>query len=138
MTAPLRPCLSCGRPTPDSRCGDCSAAKNRARGSSKQRGYGVEWQQVRAAVLIRDRFVCHWCGGRAATGDHLVPLACGGASTLANTVAACLSCNSGRGARGDRWTGRGGGSYANDAGTARPPFSRGDGPNDAAPSEAAQ
>lgn len=35
-----------------------------------------------------------------ATVDHVVPLAAGGPDTLANTVLACLSCNTRKGARG--------------------------------------
>jgi 5-methylcytosine-specific restriction endonuclease McrA len=54
---------------------------------------------VRAKVLERDGWVCHWCGGPARSVDHLIPLIAGGPSTEDNLVAACGPCNSKRGAR---------------------------------------
>ena len=38
------------------------------------------WQRTRLAVLERDGYRCHWCGGRATQADHLKPLARGGAA----------------------------------------------------------
>jgi 5-methylcytosine-specific restriction endonuclease McrA len=56
------------------------------------------WQALRRRVLIRARFVCYWCSGRANEADHLVALADGGAALdLRNLVAACRSCNARRG-----------------------------------------
>lgn len=48
----------------------------------------------RAAVLMRDKHTCAYCGKRAGTIDHVVPTSRGGpkASWL-NSVAACTSCN---------------------------------------------
>jgi 5-methylcytosine-specific restriction endonuclease McrA len=61
---------------------------------------GGRWRKVRAIVLERDRHVCHWCAGRATTVDHLVERDAGGAVfDPANLVAACVRCNSERGAR---------------------------------------
>lgn len=52
----------------------------------------------RRGVLIRDRNTCAYCGRRADTVDHIIPLSRGGARTeWLNTVAACggssRSCN---------------------------------------------
>lgn len=55
----------------------------------------VRWS--RRSVLKRDGFRCAYCGQRATTIDHIVPLSRGGTSTWLNTVAACgghaRSCN---------------------------------------------
>lgn len=58
--------------------------------------YRGDWPYRRLYVLGRDRYTCHWCGGRANTADHVVPIAEGGTHDLANLVAACTSCNSAR------------------------------------------
>lgn len=51
-----------------------------------------------AAVLRRDSYRCHWCGGRADSADHYpVARADGGPDTLSNLVAACLPCNKSKG-----------------------------------------
>src|SRR5262245_2137045 len=65
---------------------------------ARNRGYGRKaWRIVRAYVLARDRHVCHYCGGRANTADHLVPLSHGGAPyDPRNLVASCGPCNTAR------------------------------------------
>jgi 5-methylcytosine-specific restriction endonuclease McrA len=64
-----------------------------------EQGLGHYWRHVRLAVLTRDHYICHWCGGRASTVDHLVPRAEGGARyDPRNLVASCGLCNSRRGA----------------------------------------
>lgn len=69
-------------------------------GSPTARGYGADWQRVRLVILERDDHRCHWCHGLATTVDHVRPLSAGGARLDAtNLVAACVSCNSRRGAR---------------------------------------
>jgi Restriction endonuclease len=62
------------------------------------RGSTRAWRRIRAAVLARDAWRCHWCGRPAATVDHLVPRARGGDDNPANLTAACSRCNSSRGA----------------------------------------
>lgn len=44
-------------------------------------------------VLIRDKYTCAFCGGKANTIDHVQPRSRGGANDWMNTVAACFSCN---------------------------------------------
>lgn len=60
-----------------------------------------KWQALRLLILARDGGVCVWCASAPATCvDHVQPLAAGGAPyDPANLVAACLRCNSIRGAR---------------------------------------
>jgi 5-methylcytosine-specific restriction endonuclease McrA len=52
----------------------------------------------RQNVLIRDRFVCQYCGVSMNTGqltfDHVQPRSRGGRTTWTNIVAACSECNS--------------------------------------------
>jgi 5-methylcytosine-specific restriction endonuclease McrA len=45
------------------------------------------------ALLARDGGTCQYCGGKAASIDHVVPRARGGAHVWENVVAACLRCN---------------------------------------------
>ncbi len=54
-------------------------------------------------VLLRDGFMCHYCGdqphARELTMDHVVPRAKGGATRWNNVVAACRECNHKKGSR---------------------------------------
>lgn len=56
----------------------------------------------RAAIIERDRSICHICGKHVAPADmsldHLIPLARGGSHTADNLAVAHLRCNSRRGA----------------------------------------
>lgn len=95
-----RPCLSCGRVSPNSRCEPCRIAYERTRearrGSPAQRGYNYAHRKARAAVMARDGWRCYNCGSPATTADHVVPLSRGGQSVPENMRAACRSCNSAR------------------------------------------
>jgi hypothetical protein len=56
-------------------------------------------KRFRRVILERDGFVCHWCGGEATSVDYLRALIDGGAPfDESNALAACLRCNSRRGA----------------------------------------
>jgi 5-methylcytosine-specific restriction endonuclease McrA len=57
------------------------------------------YQRNRRAVLDAAGWRCTYCGGRANTADHVVPLVLGGSHDLANLVACCRRCNSRRGAQ---------------------------------------
>ena len=48
---------------------------------------------TRAALMLRDRFCCAYCGGRADTVDHVIPRSRGGQHTWENCVACCSTCN---------------------------------------------
>ena len=55
----------------------------------------------RFAVLARDKFTCRYCGAKAPDTvlhvDHIHPVADGGTNEPENLVAACGSCNLGKG-----------------------------------------
>jgi hypothetical protein len=56
-------------------------------------------KKFRLAILERDGFVCHWCGGEAKSVDYLRALVDGGEPfDESNAVASCLTCNFRRGA----------------------------------------
>jgi len=48
---------------------------------------------TRRAVFARDGGRCMYCGGNAASIDHVVPRSRGGRHTWDNVVAACHRCN---------------------------------------------
>lgn len=55
-------------------------------------------------VLVRDRFVCAYCGKKAnpLTIDHVIPRSKGGKTSWENCVACCKACNNNKGARTPR------------------------------------
>jgi len=55
----------------------------------------------RRNVMVRDRFVCAYCGTRChpITMDHVVPRSRGGKTNFDNCVACCRACNQKKGAR---------------------------------------
>ena len=57
------------------------------------------WRKTRDAILMRDGYECHYCGGTATTADHVVPRSKGGTNDESNLVAACQRCNSSKGDR---------------------------------------
>ncbi len=107
-----RPCLSCGTPSPDSRCPGCCtlpaprdhAQRDRRRAalgvqSSTSRGYDGQWRRLSERARRAQPFCSdcgHWGDNRnPLTTDHLRwP-----ARTLADVEVVCRSCNSKRGAR---------------------------------------
>jgi 5-methylcytosine-specific restriction protein A len=58
---------------------------------------------VRAAILIRDEFLCRIRGPRCTVAatcvDHIIPKARGGTDHPSNLQAACAPCNAEKGAR---------------------------------------
>lgn len=48
---------------------------------------------IKAFILERDGYTCHYCGKYGDTIDHKLPKSKGGLSTLANCVCACSKCN---------------------------------------------
>jgi 5-methylcytosine-specific restriction endonuclease McrA len=61
--------------------------------ATRRSGSGWEWQRTVKRILLRDSGVCHWCGGRATTADHVKAKAFGGSDEDSNLVAACQPCN---------------------------------------------
>lgn len=117
-----RDCVTCDRlfvtPYTISTCSDlCAEAKKRddkkrerdKRRASKRAAFVAP--VYRARIYERDNWTCHLCGKkmhrtavvphpRAATLDHIVPLASGGTHEPANVAAAHYLCNVRKGARG--------------------------------------
>ncbi len=58
---------------------------------------------TRAAIMLRDAYICQYCGespGRhKLTVDHVVPRCRGGSHEWGNLVTACTRCNQSKGAR---------------------------------------
>ncbi|WP_262176637.1 HNH endonuclease [Saccharococcus sp. Marseille-Q5394] len=48
---------------------------------------------IKAFILERDDYSCHYCGKYGDTLDHKIPKAKGGLTTIANCVCACSKCN---------------------------------------------
>ena len=51
----------------------------------------------RRGVLRRDEHRCAYCGGHAATVDHVLPRSRGGQDSWENLVACCVRCNNVKG-----------------------------------------
>ncbi len=85
----LRACTACGTLSDQDRCLQ-HRGKNR-NGSTRA------WRKVRGEVLERDNYVCFYCGGKATTADHLLPVSRGGTDSKENLVAACSDCNGRKG-----------------------------------------
>lgn len=62
---------------------------------------GVKFSRIN--VMVRDGFVCQYCGTKRPMGelnyDHVVPRAQGGKTVWDNIVTSCLPCNDKKGAR---------------------------------------
>jgi 5-methylcytosine-specific restriction endonuclease McrA len=75
----------------------------RARTDALDRAYGTQaWRKLAAAVIVRDRGICHLCGQPGAdTGHHLVEKRRGGTDDPANLRAVHRGChNRAHGGRG--------------------------------------
>lgn len=55
------------------------------------------YTSLRKSVMMRDNYICHYCGEEGHTVDHIVPRANGGKNTPDNLVCACSSCNKAKG-----------------------------------------
>lgn len=89
----------------------CGSFADRSRGTRQQRGYGAEWDRLRALVMRRDAGLCQPCLKRGhVTGakavDHIVNKKAGGGDELANLQAICNPCHAAKTAA----EGRSGGS----------------------------
>lgn len=103
----MRPCLTCGSPSPGTRCPACQAERDArtdaARGSFRQRGYGRGWDTLSRRARRLQPF-CSDCGSQEnLTCDHLPgaweKVAAGKRLTLRDVDVVCAGCNNRRGAR---------------------------------------
>lgn len=88
-------------------------APDAVRGSRQARGYGAEWERLRAEAMRRDERLCQPClaAGRTTPGtqvDHVTPKAYGGTDDLANLQTICDACHRSKTARESRGPGGGG------------------------------
>lgn len=60
---PLKPCLICGEPSPNSRCEEHRIKDKRKRPSATQRGYDYKWQKL----STKARQMQPWCTDCGAT-----------------------------------------------------------------------
>lgn len=68
-----------------------------ARGTTKERGYGSDWQKVRLYKLSQNP-ICEFrfpniCTGWAEHVHHVIPLSQGGTHDLKNLKASCMNCH---------------------------------------------
>lgn len=61
------------------------------------------WERLRLYVLRRDNWTCRYCGGPANSVDHVIPFSKGGPNITWNLVAACMPCNTRKGATRAAW-----------------------------------
>lgn len=71
---------------------------DKSRGSSKERGYGWQWQKLRERILRRDNGLCQPCleAGRVSAAshvDHKTPKSRGGTDADENLQAICVTCH---------------------------------------------
>lgn len=97
----LRPCSAqpCGALVASGRCEAHRKAAQKARGTTKERGYDSDWERVRLFVLARDGYICQVrvaCKGAVATeANHIVPIEQRPDLRLdpENAEASCKACN---------------------------------------------
>lgn len=68
------------------------------RRTTTERGYGWEWQKLRARIMARDMHLCQTClrEGRTTPAqecDHIKPKAEGGTDDPGNLEAICTECH---------------------------------------------
>lgn len=74
--------------------------KDRISGKKRQRmfrekggGDPDRWTAIRIPILLRDKYMCAYCGRKADTVDHVFPKSKGGDENEYNLVACCKRCN---------------------------------------------
>ena len=98
---PPRPCTNprCGAMAVNrGRCADHQEVWNHNGKTRHERGYGNDWDIIRAKVLKRDKCQCQECllSGiftRASEVDHIIPKTLGGANALNNLRSLCYNCH---------------------------------------------
>ena len=88
------PTPGCGNPTSGGKCEPCKAKVEGRRGSSNDRGYGVDWQNEISKPFLKANPNCAKCGKRAVLVDHKKPRINGGTDAWSNLQSLCRSCHS--------------------------------------------
>lgn len=52
-----------------------------------------KWKDLRSETLLRDNFICQYCGDPAPMADHVIPRRRKGPDHIDNLVACCPECN---------------------------------------------
>lgn len=86
---PGQPCMEWST---KARCPRHTRAFSQWHGTSRQRGYGAEYERNRAIILSRSR-ACWKCGGYATTAGHVIARVHGGGCGLGNLRPECGPCN---------------------------------------------
>ncbi|ATW33664.1 HNH endonuclease [Candidatus Williamhamiltonella defendens] len=106
-----RACRKPGCPdTTTERSGYCTTHRHEGwqqhqQGQSRQaRGYGAQWQRLRARILTRDNYLCQPCWRQgvirsAQAVDHIQAKAFGGTDEERNLEAICHECHKAKTAR---------------------------------------
>ncbi len=73
-----------------------SSYRGRRRQHAHARKRNVEpiSDEIQEAVIIKFGGMCVYCGKKATTWDHVIPVSKGGDNSYQNIVTACVSCNS--------------------------------------------
>ena len=69
-----------------------------SKGSRQARGYGAQWDRLRARVLARDKRLCLSCkelgiATPATEVDHIIPKSQGGTDSITNLQSICKDCH---------------------------------------------
>lgn len=67
--------------------------------SARANGGTRAWSKIRERILIRDGYVCQYCGNDATTVDHVIPISKNGTDEPDNLLSACAKCNYSKGNR---------------------------------------
>ena len=67
--------------------------------SARANGGTRAWSKIRERILIRDGYLCQYCGNDANTVDHVIPISKGGDDQPQNLLSACSKCNYSKGNR---------------------------------------
>lgn len=90
----LRPCIDCGTPTKGTRCRTHERARDRARGSAHERGYGRQHQDARRALKrLLPADCAYGCGRRLDPEGDWVAAHVEDGNPSAGWQASCRSCN---------------------------------------------
>lgn len=106
-----RRCVDCGSPCRgEQRCRPCANRAQIVRATDDRRvqrrqrersapGLTTRQRETLLAGWVKQACLCSYCGNRATTIDHVVPLVRGGTNSEGNLAPCCKSCNSRKGGR---------------------------------------